>query len=106
MIEALRHWTLWAVLGHPVNTHILYIPTCMHTYTHTHTHTHTHSQDWRDLALLEVLLDSHHTVTPSSSSFIMRRRCHRGERTFIMGAPCSIFFTSSSSCTPEREADR
>lgn len=59
-----------------------------------------HSQVWRFLALSEVLLDSHHTVTQSSSSRKLRSFCQRGERTFTILEPCSITRTSSSSSRP------
>lgn len=59
-----------------------------------------HSQLWRLLALREVLLDSHHTVTQSSSSRKPRCFCQRDERTFTMLEPCSITRTSSLSSRP------
>lgn len=48
-------------------------------------HPHKHLQDCCSLARLDVLWDWHQTVTPSSSSFRVRRFCQRGDRTFTHG---------------------
>lgn len=72
----------------PALTLVLYHPTP--TYSHV---------CWA-LAFRELLVDSHHTVSPSSSKRRCRLFCHLGERTFTMLEPCIIPRTSSLSSSP------
>lgn len=73
---------------------------CKHTQQQSRTSLQPNSQVCWDLPLKELLVDSHHTVSPSSSSRRLRLFCQLEERTFTMLEPRIITWTSSLSWIP------